>query len=167
MNEKLLCRNFLCDNFAITTTATVKVRSVFIANLSSCFSASVLSALDKSGVPIGSDDTVVQTRTVDVPHTIFSIRALVVLDETKPTGSLFVLVQAHDYPSDVAAFCKQLVDLLFGRVKRQVSNVKCRRHAQEPILFSSRSLKKSDFLVQFDLFETKKDLELKINKRET
>jgi hypothetical protein len=47
----------------------------------------------------------------------------VVLDEAKPAGGLIKPVETHDEALDLAALGEELVDLLFGRVEREVPDV--------------------------------------------
>ncbi len=47
----------------------------------------------------------------------------------------------HDYSLDISALAKQLVQLLLGGVKREISYVERGCCAQQPLLFAASALK--------------------------
>ena len=66
---------------------------VSLPNLSSALSSAELSAFDEPGVPVSSDDPVIQPGAVDVLHGVGSVLPQVVLHEAEATRSTLELVQ--------------------------------------------------------------------------
>lgn len=95
--------NFWCHQFAIATSTRIEVCSVLVSHLATRFTTTILSALNKASIPINTDNSVVQTSTVYVPHRVLSIHSQVVFDETEAARSLFEFIQAHDDASDLTA----------------------------------------------------------------
>ena len=102
---------------------TLTVVPVLITNLTAGSTAAELSALLKASVPIGTDLSIVQFGAVHVAHRISSALSGRVLDEAEATWRFLNTVQADDHPVDLAALREQLVDLLLGRVERQVAYI--------------------------------------------
>lgn len=125
---------------AVAAPSDVVVCAVLVAHLPARLATSVLASLHKAGVPVRADDPVVQPRAVHEPHAVLRVLPGVVLDEAEATRRLLELVQAHDDALDVAALGKQLVDLAFGRVERQVAHVHGRGQPQQLVQFTPRAL---------------------------
>ena len=74
-------------------TLEISKMKVSLPNLSSALSSAELSAFDEPGVPVGSDDPVVQPGAVDVLHGVGGILAQVVLHEAEAARSALELVE--------------------------------------------------------------------------
>ena len=122
----------------------------------------------EAAVPIGSDDSVVQTRSVHPSHRIVRRKSRVILDKTKSARSLhtkdcifsqstnqitypFDLVQPHHHPFQIATFSKKFGDLLFCRVKTQVANIKRWCRMKKTVLFPTGSLNTNFCLHKFNV----------------
>lgn len=94
-----------------------------------------LSALLEAGVPVGTNLSIVQFGAVHVSHRIASALSGRVLDKAKAARRLPDPIQTDHHPVDLAALGEELVDLLLGRVERQVANVQGGRLEQHSGLF--------------------------------
>ena len=63
----------------------------------------VLATLFKSGIQIGSDNSLVQLGTSNVFHAVESILMGVVFDEAEPAGGFVESIEAHDEALNLAA----------------------------------------------------------------
>ncbi|KAL1430767.1 hypothetical protein MTO96_002366 [Rhipicephalus appendiculatus] len=129
--------NALGHQLAVATSAAVVVRAVLVPHLASALPASELASLDESGVPVGTNDAVVQLGAVDVTHGVLGVGARVVLDEAEAARRLVEAVQPHDHLLDVAALGEELVDLFLGRVEGHVADVERRAQPEQPFLLRS------------------------------
>lgn len=103
-----------------SATTSIEFFSIFVPNLTTRLAAAILSAFDKAGVEIGSDDSFVQLCAANILHTIESVLVGVVLDKAETTGSLLESVEAHDQAFDLAALGEELVNLFLGGVEGSV-----------------------------------------------
>ena len=69
--------------------------------LSSTLSASILSTLDESGIPIGTNKPVIESCAINVAHGVLGIGSRVVFDEAEAARCLLVAVEAHYDALDV------------------------------------------------------------------
>ena len=114
---------------------TLTVVSVLITNLTTRPATTELSTLLEAGVPIGTNLSIVQFGAVHVAHRIAGTLAGRVLDKAKAARRLPDSIQTDHHAIDLAALGEQLVDLLFGRVERQVAHVQGGRLEQHSGLF--------------------------------
>lgn len=92
------------DGSAVTSSSGVKLFTVFISDLTTALSTTVLSALVEALVQIGTDDALVELCAANVLEAVESVLVGVVLDETEAAGSLLETVKTHDQALDLAAF---------------------------------------------------------------
>ena len=102
---------------SVAASTCVKFISVLVSYLSARLPAAVLSALLKTSIKIGSDDTFVELGASNIFHAVECLLMRVVFDKAKSAGSLLETVQAHDKTFDLAAFREQLMDLFFRGVE--------------------------------------------------
>lgn len=114
---------------------TLTVVSVLVTHLTARSTTTELSALLEAGVPVGTDLSVVQFGAVHVAHRIAGALSGRVLDEAEAARCLLDAVQTDDHSLDLTALGEELVDLLLGRVERQVANVQGGRLEQRSRLF--------------------------------
>lgn len=155
------------DAFAETTSARIVILTIFVANLSAASASSVLSTFGETGVPISSNDSIVQTRLIYVSHRLFSIVSQVIFNKTKATlmkrkisletsfpftkeefsftRSFRVLIQTHNDPFNIASPREKLVNLFFTRVERKISNIERCALTQFFLEFEFRALKRRKF----------------------
>lgn len=105
------------------TTSRIELLAILIPNLPSTLAATILPPLRKTLIKITADYALVQLRAADVLHAVQRVLMRVVLDKTEAAGRFVEAVQAHDQALDAAAFAKELVDLLLGRVEGEVADV--------------------------------------------
>lgn len=106
-----------------------------LTNLSARFASSILSSLNEAGIPIDTNNSIVQSGAVDVAHRILGIRSMVVFEKAKAAWRLFVLVQAHDDAPNFAGSREQFMDLFFGCEKGHVAHIQCGGIFQQAVLF--------------------------------
>lgn len=114
------------DGAAQAAAALVKVLAVLVAHLAARLAAAVLAALLEAGVQVGAHDALVELGAADVLHAVERVLVGVVFDEAEAARRLGEAVQPHDQPFDLAALGEELVDLLLGRVEREVADVQRR-----------------------------------------
>jgi len=113
----------LLDNLAISPSARVEISPVLIPHLPPCLASSILPAFHKASVPVSPDDPVIESSSIDEPHSSFSILPQVELEEAKTAGSSLELVQAHHHPLHLPTLAKELIYLLLGCVEAHVAHV--------------------------------------------
>lgn len=109
--------------------------------LSTTSTTAVLATLDESGVPIGSNNSVIKTAMINVAHSHFCAFAILVLDETKATGGLIQTMETHNNSSNLASPTEQFPYLFFSCIKWKVANVKGSWRAKGSAYFSCWWLK--------------------------
>ena len=110
-------RHLSGHDFAEPASALVIVGAVLIPDLTATLASAVLSSLNEAGVPIGSNDAVVQSGAVHVLHSVLSVVSVHVLDEAEAARRLRVAVQTNDHSLYSTAFAEQLVDLFLAGVE--------------------------------------------------
>lgn len=113
----------LVDGTSVTASPRIVLGAVLVAHLATGLTAAVLPALGEAFIEIGPDDTLIQLGAADVLHAVEGVLVSVVLDEAEAARCLLEAVEAHDQAFDLAAFAKQLVDLLLGGVEGQIADV--------------------------------------------
>lgn len=76
----------------VASTAAVEVLAIFISNLSTRLATTILTTFDESGVPIHSDNAIVQSGAIDVSHARFSVFPIVVFSKAKTAWSLKLML---------------------------------------------------------------------------
>lgn len=108
----------LGDGSSAKTSATlIVVISVFISHLPTGFAPTVLAALFKTRIQVGSDDSLVELGATDILHAVESILVSVVLHEAETAGGLVKSIQSHDQTLDLAALGEEFVYLLLRGVE--------------------------------------------------
>lgn len=110
-------RQILAHHFAIATTVGVERFPVLITNLATTFAPSKLTSLHEAGIPIATNDSIVQSSAVDPLHGLQSVLTIVVLDEAKAARRLLEFVQSNDDTLYVTATSEKIINLFFGCVK--------------------------------------------------
>lgn len=118
-----ICGSMLLSQLPIAASGWVVVLPVLISHLSSGFATAVLPPLLEAGVPVCSDDAVVQARAIDEAHGVFCTCTCVVFYKAESAGCLLDFIQANDDTLDVPTFRKYLVYLVLGGVEGEIPNI--------------------------------------------
>ena len=105
----------VCARFPKLISSTVCTHTTGIAHLSPAFAAPELSTISEAPVEVDSDETLIQRHAIDVLHAVFCVGACVVHHKAEAARRVPNLVEAHDYPLDVACLREHL---LAGRSRR-------------------------------------------------
>lgn len=116
-------------------TLVLTVVSVLITNLTARSTAAKLSALLETSIPIGTNLSIVQFGAIHVSHRIASALSGRVFDEAKAARRFPDTIQTDHHALNFAALGEELVDLLLGRVERQIAHVQGGRFEQHSGLF--------------------------------
>jgi len=92
---------FFIDGSAVTTSTRIILFTVLISYLTTRFASSILTALFKPRIEVGSDQAFIELCTSNVFQAIEGVLVGVILDETEATGRLLKSVQTHDDALDL------------------------------------------------------------------
>jgi hypothetical protein len=101
----------------LTMTLTI------MCSLTATKTTTPLASLLETNVKVHFDYLLVEHASMKQFYRVLCTLAGNKLDKAEATRSSFESVKTHDNPSNLTSFTKQLVNLLLGRVYRQVSNV--------------------------------------------
>jgi len=96
---------------------------MIIANLSSSFTATILSTFRKPRIKVGSDNPIVQFRSSQISLSSAGMVMLVILNEAKSARMLGHFVQTHYYPLHWSTSREEFKNLLLSSEKSKISNV--------------------------------------------
>eukprot|EP00401_Gymnodinium_catenatum_P020360 CAMPEP_0117551536 /NCGR_PEP_ID=MMETSP0784-20121206/49241_1 /TAXON_ID=39447 /ORGANISM="" /LENGTH=276 /DNA_ID=CAMNT_0005348577 /DNA_START=51 /DNA_END=878 /DNA_ORIENTATION=+ len=108
---------------ALATPSSVEITAEVVAPLVAGLAAAILAALCDASVPIDSNQPLVEVGLVQQVHRLGGLLVGHELHEAETARRLLESVQAHDDPLHLAAFRKELVNLLLCGVEGQVPDV--------------------------------------------
>lgn len=98
-----------------------------VANLTTASATTELPAFNKTSIPIGPNDSIVESTVIDVPHCHLSTLPIFVLHKTETTGCLVNPVKAHNNATHLASSTKELPNLFLSSVEGQIANIQSGR----------------------------------------